>query len=73
VKLSFEEENRGTGSKRSNKLECQDQQCLLWLLRYLLDGEERYDRYLHRHEELPEMGSRSLIGLMDHAEESNVT
>ncbi len=56
-----------------DELQGEDQQRRSWRSRQPLGGEERDDRDLRRHQQLPEMGRRPLIGLAGRAEDRDVT
>jgi hypothetical protein len=70
--LPLEPPDREHRGERRADLEAQNRQRLSGRSGEPLDGEERHDRDLSHHEELPEVGSGSLIGLTGNAERRSV-
>ena len=60
-------------SEPGGRLQCEDQEGLLGPARQPCDREERDDRYLSGHEELPEMRGGPFVGLAGDADRSDVT
>ena len=70
--LPLEPPDREHRGERRAELEDQNRQRLSGRGGEPLDGEERHDRDLSRHEELPDVGSGSLVGLTGRAERRGV-
>jgi len=67
-----EEENGCKRCERGPDLQYQYKQRWSWSPREPPDREERHDRYLTTHQQLPDMGGRALVSLTGSAEHRNV-
>jgi hypothetical protein len=70
--LEVEEEDRRERSENGERLKRKYRQSLLRSFRQPFDGEERDERKLRDHEQLPDMSSGALVGFTGDARASNV-